>query len=180
MKLFALALAMGAIAGCGGGGGPSTGGAGSASTMTVTLATGSGMSGGIGTTTYTEGPINNFGYYDPSFSGDIAAGAGMLITMCSGVTGAGPCNVLINVNTSGWTPGGYLVTGGTSTTSTYLLYMEQGQYFDGIASKGTVTLTSVGNVGEPIEGSFQAILALRTNSSTTIEVSGVFSVVRDH
>ncbi len=149
----------------------SSNGGGSASTMTVTLAT--------GTTTYTEGPLNNLGYYDPSFSGDSAAGVGTLITMCSGVTGAGPCDVLINVRTSDMIPGGYTIAGGTNTT-TYFMYMTQGQYYDSIVSRGTITLASVGNVGEPITGTFQAVLGLRTNPSTTIGVSGTFSVTRDH
>ena len=162
------------------GGGSSGGGSGSASTTTITVSAATGSVPGTGTTTYTEGPINGYGYYDPSFSGDCAAGLGMLITMCSGVTGMGPCDVLINIRTSGWTPGGYLVTGGTATAATYLLYMKQGSYYDSLASQGTVTLTSVGNVGEPISGSFRAVLGLRSIGTPTIEVSGTFSVIRDH
>ena len=170
MRLLVQISMLTLLTACGGGG--STDGNSAASTMTV-------MIGGGGTATYTEGPINNLGYYDPSFSGDNAAGQGTLITMCSGVNGPDPCNVLINIRTSDMIPGGYTIAGGTNTT-TYFMYMTQGQYYDSLVSKGTITLTSVGGVGEPITGSFQAVLGLRSSGTTTIGISGTFSVIRDH
>ena len=157
---------------CGGGG--SSNGGGPASTMTVTLAT--------GTTTYTEGHINNIGYYDPSFSGDCDPLAGTLITMCSGVTytmSHTTCDVLINVRTSDMTPGPYSITG-NSSADTYVLYHNKTQFYDSFVSSGTITLTSVGSVGAPITGSFQAVLQLLSAPTTTMGISGTFSVIRDH
>jgi hypothetical protein len=161
-------LAVVVFAACGGGGGGG-GNAGSASTLTATV--------GAGTTTYTEGPINNIGYYDPSFSGDSAPGVGTLITMCSGVSTT--CDILINIRTADATPGPYPITGGSSTP-TYIVYSDHGQHYYSILSSGTVTLTSVGNVGQPITGSFQAVLELWTVPTSTLAISGTFSVLRDH
>jgi len=172
------ACVLGLIVSCGGGGGNNSGGA---STMEISVVTGTSVSGGIGFTTYTEGYINKDGYYDPSFSGDCSPTMpATLITMCSGVYGgAAPCDILINIRTAGMTPGGYSITGGTNT-STNFMYMDQAQYYDSIVSKGTITLTSVGKVGEPIVGTFDAVLGLRSDLSTTMGVSGTFSVIRDH
>lgn len=165
------------LASCGGGGGSDGGG--NASTLAITVSQATGTSGGSTTTTYTEGPINSRGYYDPSFSADLfPTSSRTLITMCSGVTTTG-CAVLINVGAGGTAPGGYSITGGSST-ATYILYAAQGNYYDSLASQGTVTLTSVGAVGSPITGSFQAVLGLRSTGTPTRMVSGTFSVIRDH
>ena len=167
-----LTALMGSCSGSSGGGA----GASTASTMTVTA--------GSSTTTYTDGPVNDAGYYDPSFSADCYPTPRTLITMCSGEAGgASGCTKLINVSAFGTTPGSYTVNvGGTAETGspTYVSYSlnNSAQFYS--STSGTVTLTSVGNVGEPVTGSFEAVLALYGAPTTTLAVSGTFSVIRDH
>jgi len=142
-----------------------------ASTLTLTK--------GAETTTWTDGPINAAGNYDPSFSADCDPTQRTLITMCSGVSDGG-CSVLVNVNAAATTPGSYSISGGSST-ATYFIYTDpDGQHWDSLAGQGTITLASVGAPGDPITGSFEAVLGLWPDPLTTIAVSGTFSVVRDH
>ena len=161
LKQLVLCSSLLVLASCSGGDGSVS----TASKMTVTT--------GASTTTYTSGPINTFGYYDPSFNADLFSMTSTQITMCSGVTDT-TCGISINITTAGTTPGPYPITG------TRILYSDHGAYYDSIASSVTVTLTSVGNVGEPITGSFQAVLGLRTDLTTTQSIYGTFSVIRDH
>lgn len=171
------ALLVISFSGCGGSG-SSSGGSGGSSTLSITVSSGTGTTSGSSSAEYTEGHINEIGEYDPSFGGAAEPGAGTLITLCSGVTITGYCSVMINIRTSDTTPGGYTIVGATNTNS-YIMYMASGQYYDSIASKGTITLTSVGNVGQPITGTFDAVLGLRSIGTPTIGVSGTFSVIRD-
>jgi len=164
-------------AACGGGGGGEKGG--SADTMTVSI---SGPTG-EGTKKYTEGPINSYGYYDPSMEADIYPTTGTTwITLSSGVTG-GPTmpSTVINIYTSDHATGPHAITGNCSTSAlTCVSYSVNGQTYDSISSSGTVTIDSIGSVGQPVIGSFSAVVAVLTAPSTTMAISGTFNVKRDN
>lgn len=160
LLVLSLAITAGSCGGDGGGGS-----AGPTSTMTLTQ--------NYTSTTFTDGTTNSSGYYDPSFSADVYPAPRTLVTMCSGVS-AGTCAKLVNVSAGGATPGSYTI----DCSSTYVTYTYDS--FPYFCKSGTVTLASVGAVGEPITGSFNAVLSLSGYQSITIDLSGTFSVIRDH
>jgi hypothetical protein len=45
-------------------------------------------------------------------------------------------------------------------------------------TSGTITLSSIGNPGEKITGTFDAVVTLLTNTFDTLCISGTFSVTR--
>ncbi len=172
------------LASCGGGGGGNgvSGNSGIGNTMTVSVTTEGGMGGGIGTVTYTEGSINGYGYYDPDMEADIYPDTGrMIIMLSSGVTGSGSPDISINIVTSGHTAGAYPITGtsGTPGVTTYINYKDGSEYHDGVISSGTVTIDSIGNVGDPVIGSFSAVV-LCSSPTHTHGFSGTFNMKRAH
>jgi hypothetical protein len=154
--------------------GESGGGGVAADTMTVTI--------GGNSQLYTEGPINSYGYYDPYMEADIYQDTGRTIIMLtSGETGIGMPPTLVNIVTSGHAEGDYPITGGSGTPgTTYVAYTDHGQHYDSIVSSGTVTIESIGNVGQPVIGSFSAVVALSTAPGTTLAISGTFNVMREN
>ena len=180
--IFDVLFVMPLLFSCGGSGGGDgvTVNDGIGNTMTVTIATQSPMGGGIGTTTYTEGAINGYGYYDPDMEADIYQTSGRTeIMLSSGVTGGPTLPVtLINIVTSGHTAGAYPITGdGTAGLTTYISYKDNAESHNSIISSGTVTIDSIGNVGEPVIGSFSAVV-LCTSPSHTHAISGTFNMKR--
>ncbi len=167
-----LFFAAGALVSCGGGGGGSTGG-GRTGTMTVTI--------DGNTTTYTLGAINSYGYYDPDMEADVYSDTGRTIIMLSsGVTGSVQPATLLNIVTVGHTAGAYPITGdGSAGMTTYISYDDNGQLHDSILSSGTVTIDSIGNAGDPVAGSFSAVV-LCTSPSHTHALSGTFHVTREN
>jgi hypothetical protein len=179
-KWAVLICALSIIISCGsGGGGIVGGGTGTAGNpnniLTVTRATTTGAS----TATYREGFVNSFGLVDPNLfaaSDNISA---TLVGLSSGIPKFGPPAKLINIIAGGISAGTYTIGGGGSS-GTYIAYDDQGQSYMSTYGSGTVTLTSVGNVGAPIIGSFNAVLTLIGSSpTTTLGFSGSFSVVRE-
>lgn len=171
--LMAMLAALG-ITACRGDGGN---GGGHADTMTLTV--------DGNDSTYTEGAINGYGYYDPNMTAGIYQNSGRtIIMMSSGVTGGGtPPATSINIVTSGHTAGAYPVDGdGTiipGVYDTYILYSDNDQNHRSIISSGTVTIDSIGNVHEPAIGSFSAVV-LCTSPSHTHSISGTFNVRREY
>lgn len=160
------------LSACGSGGG---GGGGAADSMTVVV-------DGL-TKTYTEGPINIAGYYDPYMEADIYPSTGRTwITLSSGVTGgATPPNVVINVWVSDHIAGVYNIAGGCAhSAATCVSYTDQGKRYDSTAASGTVTIESIGNAGQPVIGSFSAVLTLSAPPNTTMNISGTFHVMREN
>ncbi len=155
---------------CGGGGGGTSAGGGVADTMTATVS-------GV-TTTYTEGTYNTQGFLDPDMS-SFATTSNTFISLCSGVSSI-TCTTLVNISIRGNTPQSYPT--GTTNSPTQITYSTNNQTYSSIYSStiGTVTLSSVGNIGEKITGTFDAVVTNMSNSSDTLGISGTFSVERDH
>jgi hypothetical protein len=152
-----------ALYGCGGGDSGS-----SADTMTVTI---SGPSGTT-TTTYVEGTYNAQGYLDPDLSSFVTTSL-TRIDLISQVSSTQPTGVKITV------------LGATAQTypagQSAIFYYTNNQSYDSLISNTscTVTLSSIGNVGEKITGTFDAVVSLLTNTYDTVRISGTFSVMRD-
>jgi hypothetical protein len=151
---FGLTLLAACGGGGGGGGGTSSGGPGTG-TMTVSIVS-------QGTTTY------NGNASDPWLASSVSSGT--LTELWSGFTGS-DYTTQVYIVTSGTTTGSYPITG-----STWVEYINNSKTY--LSSSGTVTLTSVGTVGEPVAGSFQAVVSLVTDTTNTLGISGTFSVIR--
>jgi hypothetical protein len=177
--IFSLAILMS----CGGGGGGGVGGnSGIGNTMTVIVKTESGTGETASITPYTEGSINGYGYYDPDMEADIYPDTGrMIIMLSSGVTGGTPPDTTINIVTSGHTAGAYPIDGTSAMNGiyTYITYKDGSEYHDGVISSGTVTIDSIGNVGDPVIGSFSGVV-LCSAPSHTHGFSGTFNMKRAH
>ena len=160
------------------GGGSSSGGGSAADTMIVTITD---QSTSV-TTTYTEAGFNTYGYLDPNLSSHVTTSADTWVLLSTGSTGSS-IDLSINIAVRGNTPGSYPT--GTTASSTFISYTT---YTTGIqsynsqksSSTGTITLTSVGNVGEMITGSFDAIVTHISYPTDTRGISGTFSVKREH
>ncbi len=183
MVLIFLLTVLVSCGGGGGGGGGDGGNGGIGNTMTVVVKTESGTGETMSITPYTEGPINGYGYYDPDMEADIYPDTGRTIIMLSsGVTGGDtPPATLINIVTSGHTAGVYPIDGtsGMQGIYTYIMYKGGSEYHDSVISSGTVTIDSIGNVGEPVIGSFNAVV-LCTSPTHTHAISGTFNMKRAH
>jgi hypothetical protein len=161
----------GGIVGVAGGGG---GGYSAADTMTVSLQD----STGVMTATLTEGLYNSLGYLDPDlYSAVDTTTPQTAIYLCSGYTGT-MCTGYIGITATGSTQQTYPTGPGISTE---VLYVSNDQYYSSFwaTNAGSVTLTSIGNVGEKVTGSFNAEIALVSNPSDTKRISGSFSVTRE-
>lgn len=178
IMLIVCMLVMIGSAACSGGGGGSSSGGGTGDTMTVTLTD---QSTAV-TTTYTEAGFNTYGYLDPNLSSHVTTSSDTWVLLSTGATGSS-IDLSINIAVRGNTPGSYPT--GTTPSSTFISYTT---YTTGIQSynsqnsnsTGTITLTSVGNVGEMITGSFDAIVAHISYPTNTRGISGTFSVKREH
>lgn len=89
--------------------------------------------------------------------------------------------VIINMRVNGNTPGLY-PTGGYVNPVNSIAYETNNQsYISAFSSTtGTITLSSIGNVGEKITGAFDTVVTLLTNTFDTLRLSGTFSVTRDN
>ncbi len=183
MVLFCLSSLIVSCGGGGGGGGDGVGvNSGVGNTMTVTITTENGGGAGVGTVTYTEGFINGYGYYDPDMEADIYPDTGrMIIMLSSGVVGGSPPDLTINIVTQGHTAGAYPIDGTSAMQGmyTYITYKDGSEYHDGVVSSGTVTIDSIGNVGDPVIGSFSAVV-LCSSPTHTHGFSGTFNMKRAH
>jgi hypothetical protein len=171
--VFCMMVAVGLVACTGGGGGDS--GSGSADTMTVAEQGGAGV-------TYTEGPYNSFGYLDPGLYSDVSASGNTYVALCSNVTPSGndaTCATIVNISIKGNAPGSYPT--GTTGSPAQISYQTNHKLYLSVYSgtTGTITLSSVGNVGEKITGTFDALVTNLTNTNDTLGISGTFSVKRD-
>ncbi len=153
-------------------------------TMTVTVADASGTL----TTIYTEGSPttspHGYSYLDPIMTADVLPSNHISIQLRSGMSNT-QTETIILLETENNTAQSYSIT---SNSPTYVSYNIGGQdyatYFSSTPS-GTIVLDSVGNVGDKITGSFDAIVTLgsitpATGTTDTRRVSGTFSVIRSH
>ena len=165
-KLISLIFMLFLLASCGGGGGggsDSGGGGGTGDTMTVII------TNPASTTTYNEGA------YDPLLTGAVSGTPQKtFITRCSGIDFNLNCTTAVNITVDG-----------TTAPLTYnISTVTKVQYVNGIktyaSTGGTVTLTTLGVVGERITGSFDnVVVANVSNVSDTLTISGTFSVTRE-
>ena len=163
-----------ALLGCGG---ESSGGS-APDTITITI---SGQSGTV-TKTFAEGSYNSQGRLDPYLISFVTTSNGTSIQLYSGLTntyGSMALGIMISANTLG-----SYQTGGTMSWA----YVEYGFFdpsYEGYSSvisstTGTVTLSSIGNVGEKISGSLDVVVTHLTNTFNTLRIAGTFNVTRDY
>jgi len=160
--------------GCSGGSSPSGG---SSDTMAVNISGPSGTFTSIYTAGSNTAPLNY-----PQFGANISATNNTRIYMISGITAPGSNAVTINIDVNGNTAQSYNTGGGDFTSNiSYETYNPSSQSYMSMFSStnGTITLSSIGNVGEKINGTFDAIVASVTNTSDILKISGTFSVTRD-
>jgi hypothetical protein len=90
--------------------------------------------------------------------------------------------VALVMSINGNTPGSYPVDPGYVNSS--VMYSSNGIPYDNLLSNtsGTIILSTVGNVGENITGTFDAevVSLLATNTTDTLRISGSFSITRDN
>lgn len=172
--VLCLVVAVGLVA-CGGGGGSGSC-TGCADTMSVSVA-------GNTAVTYTEGQYNAYGYLDPSLNSDVTSSGNTFVALSSGITPSGTsttCATLVNISIKGNTPGSYPT--GTLGSPAQITYRNNNNetYLSVISNvTGTITLSSVGNVGEKVVGTFDAVVTSWPTPSDTFAISGTFSVKRD-
>ena len=166
--VFILAFVSACGSGGGGGGSTSNGGGGTGDTMTVSVWS---LSTSTTTTTYAGNA------YDPLLTAlTDTTNNKTYIDMGSGY----------NFFTSSWAKTLSLAINGTTagvysfptvTAPTGMFYTDNilyGHTYQG--TSGTITITSIGNIGAPVTGAFNATLA--TDPTHTIGMSGSFSVTR--
>jgi hypothetical protein len=155
---------------CGGGGGGSSDPV-AADTMTVTISSPTGTV----TKTYTEGTYNTLGHLDPDLFTYVFTALNQIeIELHSeGSNTQGATVILISVE--GNTPQSYPI--GITTPANYIEYVSDDTHSSLFSStSGTITLSSIGNAGKKIIGTFDAIV---TDTSNTLRILGTFSVTRD-
>lgn len=164
MKLMVLIFIVSLLASCGGGGGGgSTPGGGTGDTMTVIIAN------PASTTTYNEAA------FDPLLTGTVSGTPQKTyVDMCSGITNNGGCTKAVNMAVDGITaPKIY-----NTSTVTKVTYTDGSKIYS--STSGTLTLTTLGVVGERITGSFDnVVVANVSNVSDILTISGTFSVTRE-
>jgi hypothetical protein len=166
-----------ALFACGGGGSSDPV---AADTMTVTI---SGPSGPA-TTTFTEGSYSTtssgHSFLNPNLSAYVTAinETNIELLYWDGVSLG--TTVIINMRVNGNTPGLY-PTGAANPATTISYDANNQSYLSFISSpSGTITLSSIGNVGDKIIGTFDAVVTLLSTTSDTLRLSGSFSVTRDN
>jgi hypothetical protein len=87
---------------------------------------------------------------------------------------------LINITINGNTPQSYPIDLLANNPIDIFYETNNGTYATIFSNpSGTITISSIGNVGEKITGSFDAI-ATHMSYTDTIRISGTFSVTRDN
>ena len=160
---------------CGGGGN-----SGGADTMTVIVTGPSGTT----TTTYREGPYSTtssgHSFLNPRLNAYITASneTSIEVLYWDGVSLG--TTVALTMHVYGSTPGLYPVDPGFANST--IVYLSNNQTYDNLRSStsGTIILSSVGNVGEKITGTFDAVVTLLTNASDTLRITGSFSITQDN
>ena len=152
-----------ALFACGGGGT-----SGSADTMTITVSSPTGTV----TSTYTEG---SQGDLTPYLSSNVRATYIEIVLIIDPHNMNSLTNVHI-VAVGDNTPQSYSL-GGNSRS--WIAYNINNQSYVSVLSSpsGTITISSIGNMGEKITGTFDAVV---TSTSSTLNISGTFSVTRDN
>ena len=151
-------------------------------TMTTTISSPSGTST---TTTYTEAYSTDsagYSFLNPNLNAYVTASDETNIELhyWDGVS-LGAAAVLV-MSVHGKTPGIYPVDPGYVNSA--VMYSSNGMPYDNLLSNtsGTIILSSSGNVGENIAGTFDAevVSLLATNTTDTLRISGSFNIIRDH
>ena len=161
-----------ALSGCGGGA------SGDLDPDTITL-TVSGPSGTL-TTTYIEGTYNAQGKLDPNLLSYMTASNDTHIQLQSGLPWAsGSSGIWIaffDNKAQAYSTGGFPYDGFLD----YDFYDTNNNHYTSLYSteSGTITLSSIGNVGDKISGTFNVPVTNPTNTSETLKLSGSFSVTR--
>lgn len=172
MKWLVMLVTFSVLSACGGGGGGSgevgdVGGNGGVvgdwfgDVMTIAV------KGPSGTTTTTY----NSNEKDPVMFTEAPSGYNLTLTQMD--TSA----INVAITTAGGSPGTYSVA--TQTGVRYIVYGSPDTVYG--SQTGTVTISSIGAVNEPITGSFQVVaseVSPTVNPSNTLEISGTFSITR--
>jgi hypothetical protein len=156
------------------GGGSSDGSA--PDTMTVTI---SGPTGTT-TTTYSEGTYNSQGTLDPNLISYVTHSNETRIELHNSMT-IYPQFVSIGIIINSNTPQSYPLCNPPTNSVSYSAYHQSYISIDSNPC-GTVTISSIGNVGDKITGTFDVSLislTSSTNTSDTVKISGSFNVTRD-
>ncbi len=165
MKFMTLIFSLSLLSACGDGGGSSTSNSnGTGDSMTVTVVS---KSTGTTTTTY------NGNGSDPVFSAGFNSGR-TIIQMGSAAAG-------VFISADGTSVNSYPISQTGSPTVKYTVYSSSTPTTTVYsAMSGTVTLTSVGNIGQPVTGSFEAYLIDISKPTSTLDISGTFSATRQY
>ena len=101
--------------------------------------------------------------------------------MISGPPAPGSNTVSIFIEVNGKTPKLYNSGGGDYTSNIFYETYNPSQAYASMFSStnSTITLWSIGDVGEKIIGTFDAIVTCFTSTSDPLEISGTFSVTRN-
>jgi hypothetical protein len=159
------------LSGCGGNSGNPA-----QDTITLTV---SGPTGTI-TTTYIEGTYNSQGELDPNMMSYVTALNYTHIQFLSGqpwTSGSSGFVLVVNDNKAqAYSTGGFPYDGYID----YDFFDPNNNHYTSIYSteSGTITLSSIGNVGEQITGTFNIPISNPTNTSDTLRLSGSFRVTR--
>jgi hypothetical protein len=141
---------------------------GSADMMTISVSSPTGTV----TSSYTEGSQGNL---TPYLSSDVTA-THIYIAL---VTDPHDMNSSTNVSIAAIgdnTPQSYSL--GSNSPSWIACHINNQSYLNVLSSpSGTITISSIGNMGEKITGTFDAVV---TSTSSTLNISGTFSVTRDN
>jgi hypothetical protein len=159
-----------ALFGCGGGGTSNAiSGAVVPDTMTVTI---SGPSGTV-TKTYTKGSYDTQGHLNPDMISYVSPSNTTIIELADvSTTQVDRVDIVV----FGTTPQSYPIDSSNSLLTAVYVNNVYTSMFS--SPSGTVTLSSIGNVGEKINGTFDATVTSDTNASDTLKISGTFSVTR--
>jgi hypothetical protein len=129
-----------------------------------------------------EGSYNAQGHLDPNLISYVTASSNTQIELHSGESNT-QGSTIISIAVDNKTPQSYPTGIATPVnTITYEYYDTHYQSYTSLFSStsGTITLSSVGNTGEKITGTFDAVVSLLTNTSDTLKISGSINITRDN
>ncbi len=140
------------------------------------------------TSTFTEGSPTispqGYSYLDPNINADVLPSNHIYIQLRTGMSNTQTATIL-GIETEGNTAQSYSIAANNPSYISYSIGNQTYATYFSSTPSGTITLFSVGNIGDKISGSFDAIVTLGTSTpvtgtTDTRRVSGTFSVTRGH